>query len=189
MTKIYNRQEGETTKAYSAFTIYRDMESSRSLDRVEEKIYGTQIGHKRGTNLTSLKRWSREWNWVDRCKDYDLDREQEQRQIKSEYEKAAYIQDLEHYHLQQKEIGMAALKFTAQSLDAITFILEPIHQAIGENAVVPIERINILFTAQSAAKNLMIAAMSASNLAARGLAIEELMTVIESEVDARSGGI
>jgi hypothetical protein len=68
MTKTDDRQDGETTKAYTAFTIYRDMRSTRtrkrtprwSLDRVEEKIYGTQIGHKRGTNLTSLKRWSRE---------------------------------------------------------------------------------------------------------------------------------
>jgi hypothetical protein len=81
MTKTYERQDGETTKAYTAFTIYRDMESTRSLvrvasaltNRVEEKIYVTQIGHKRGTNLTSLKWWSREWNWVDRCRDYDLD--------------------------------------------------------------------------------------------------------------------
>jgi hypothetical protein len=79
MTKTYDRQDGETTKAYTAFTIYRDMESTRSFDRVEEKIYGTQIGHKRGTNLTSLKRWSREWHWVDRCRDYDLDREQDLR--------------------------------------------------------------------------------------------------------------
>jgi hypothetical protein len=42
MTKTYNRQDGETTKAYTAFTIYRDMGSARSLDRVEEKVYGTQ---------------------------------------------------------------------------------------------------------------------------------------------------
>ena len=84
---------------------------------------------------------------------------------------------------------MAALNFTARSLDTITLILEPIHQAIRENAVIPSDRINILFTAHSAAKNLMSAAMSGSDLAARGLAIAELMAVIESEIDARSGGI
>ena len=54
MTTTYNRQDGETTNAYTAFTIYRDMAAARSLDRVEEKIYGTQLGHKRGTNLTAL---------------------------------------------------------------------------------------------------------------------------------------
>jgi hypothetical protein len=114
MTKTYNRQDGETAKAYTAFTFYRDMGAARSLDRVESKIYSTQTGHKRGANLTSLKRWSREWNWVDRCRDYDLDREQERRQIKSEHEKAAYIHDLDDYHLQQKTIGMATLSFTAR---------------------------------------------------------------------------
>ncbi len=186
MTKTYDRQDGETTKAYTAFTIYRDMGSSRSLDRVEEKIYGTQIGHKRGTNLTSLKRWSREWNWVDRCRDFDLDRETEMRQIKLEHEKAAYIRDLENYQLQQKIIGMATLSFIARSLDALSFILEPVHQAMRENALIPRDLINILFTAQSAAKNLMSAAISGSDLAARGLAIEELMTVIESEISTRS---
>ena len=73
MTKTYDRQEGETTKAFRAFCCYREMGAARSLDRVEAEIYGTQLGHKRGTNLTSLKRWSREWNWVDRCRDYDRD--------------------------------------------------------------------------------------------------------------------
>jgi hypothetical protein len=186
MTKTYERQDGETTKAYTAFTIYRDMGSVRSLDRVEEKIYGTQIGHKRGTNLTSLKRWSREWNWVERCRDYDLDRETEMRQIKSEHEKAAYIRDLENYQLQQKTIGMAALSFTARSLDAIAFILEPIYRSIQESKVLTQDQINILFSSQIASKNLMVAATSGAEMAARGLVIEELMVVVESEIQARS---
>jgi hypothetical protein len=186
MTKTYDRQDGETTKAHTAFTIYREMGSARSLDRVEEKIYGTQIGHKRGTNLTSLKRWSREWNWVERCRDYDLDREQEMRQIKSEHEKAAYIQDLENYHLQQKTIGMAALDFTARSLDALSFILEPIHRSIQESKLLTQDQIDILFSSQIAAKNIMVAATSGAEIAARGLVIEELMVVVESEIHARS---
>jgi hypothetical protein len=187
MTKTYERQDGETTKAYTAFTLYRDMGSRRSLDRVEEKIYGTQIGHKRGTNLTSLKRWSREWNWVDRCRNYDLDREAEMRQIKSEHEKAAYIQDLENYHLQQKTIGMATLSFTARSLEAISLILEPIHQALrSSGGVIPRDKIDILFTSQLAAKNLMMAATSGAELTAQGLAIEQMLDSIECEIDSRS---
>jgi hypothetical protein len=195
MTKTYDRQEKETTKAYTAFTIYRDMESARSLDRVEEKIYGTQIGHKRGTNLTSLKRWSREWNWVERCRDYDLDRlggalrvrEAEMRQIKSDCEKAAYIQDLEHYQLQQKEIGMMTLNLANRSLESISLILEPIHQALkASDGVIPRDRIDLLFTSQLAAKNLMMAATSGAELAAKGLVIEQLLDSIECEIDARS---
>jgi hypothetical protein len=187
--KSYDRSDGETTKAYAAFTIYRDMGVSRSLDRVEEKIYGTQIGHKRGANLTSLKRWSREWDWVDRCRDYDRDRETEMRRIKADHEKAAYIQDLEHYHLKQKAIGMAALNFTARSLSALSYLLEPIYQAVMENSVISKDSIYILFTAQTAAKNLMSAAILAADLAARGLVIEELMESIEGEIEDRSGRI
>jgi hypothetical protein len=187
MTKIYNRQNGETAKAYTAFTTYRDMGSSRSLDRVESKIYGTKTGHKRGANLTSLKRWSREWNWVDRCRDYDLDREQEMRQIKLEHEKAAYIQDLEHYQLQQKEIGMMTLNLANRSLESISLILEPIYQALkASGGVIPRDKIDLLFASQLAAKNLMLAASSGAELAAKGLAIEQLLESIESEIDARS---
>ncbi len=203
MTKTYNRQDGETTKAYTAFTTYRDMGSSRSLDRVEEKIYGTQIGHKRGTNLTSLKRWSREWNWVERCRDYDLDRlggalrvrETELRQIKSEHEKAAYIQDLENYQLQQKEIGMMTLNLATrwrslserESLESISLILEPIHQALkASDGVIPRDKIDLLFTSQLAAKNLILAATSGAELTAKGLAIKQLLDSIECEIDARS---
>jgi hypothetical protein len=138
MTKTYNRQDGETTKAYTAFTIYRDMGSGRSLDRVEEKVYGTQIGHKRGTDLTSLKRWSREWNWVDRCRDYDLDRlggalrvrEQDLRMARCELEKAQYLEDLENYHVQQKAIGMTALRFAIDSIESISLAIEPIRQKL-----------------------------------------------------------
>jgi hypothetical protein len=187
MTKTYDRQDGETTKAYTAFSIYLDMGSARSLDRVEEKIYGTQIGHKRGTNLTSLKRWSREWDWVERCRDYDLDRETEMRQIKSDRDKAAYIQDLEHYQLQQKEIGMATLSLATRSLEAISLILEPIHQALrASGGVIPRDKIDILFTSQLAAKNLMMAAASGAELTAQGLAIEQVMAAIKCEIDSRS---
>ena len=187
MTKTYDRQDGETIKAYNAFTIYRDMESTRSLDRVEEKIYGTQIGHKRSTNLTSLKRWSREWNWVERCRNYDLDRETEMRQIKSDRDKAAYIQDLEHYQLQQKEIGMMTLNLATRSLESISLILEPIHQALkASDGVIPRDRIDLLFTSQLAAKNLMMAVTSGAELAAKGLVIEQLLDSIECEIDARS---
>jgi hypothetical protein len=187
MIKTYDRQNGETTKAYTAFTLYRDMGSARSLDRVEEKIYGTQIGHKRGTNLTSLKRWSREWNWVDRCRDYDRDREQEMRQIKSAHEKAAYIQDLEHYQLQQKTIGMMTLNLATRSLESIALILEPIHQALkASGGVIPRDKIDLLFASQLAAKNLMLAASSGAELAAKGLVIEQLLESIECEIDARS---
>jgi hypothetical protein len=189
MTTSYDRIDGESTKAYTAFMLYRDMGATRSLTLVAEKIYTPQSPHNPPRNISQIERWSSQWNWVDRCKDYDLDRERERRQIKSEHEKAAYLQELEHYHLQQKAIGIAALNFTARSLDALSFILEPIHQAIQESAVLTPDQIDVLFSSQIAAKNLMGAATSGAQMTAKGLVIEELMAVIESKLEAHSGGI
>jgi hypothetical protein len=187
--KSYDRQDGETTKAYAAFMVYRDMGATRSLTLVAEKIYTPQSPHNPPRNISQIERWSSQWNWVDRCKDYDGDREQERRQIKSEHDSAAYLRDLEHYHLQQKAIGMAALNFTARSLEALSFILEPIHQATQASKVLTQDQIDVLFSSQIAGKNLMVAATSGAQMAAKGLIVEELMTIIEPEIEARREGI
>jgi hypothetical protein len=189
MTKAYDRQEGETTKAYSAFTIYRDMGATRSLEKTAGKFYTPDSPQKRPRNITQIEVWSRIYHWIDRCRKYDLDQERERKQIKSEHEKAAYIKDLEHYHSQQKMIGMNTLNFTARSLDAISFILEPIHEAIQESKALTDRQINVLFSSQISAKNLMVAAKLGAEMTAKGLVIAELMAVIESEIDARSGQI
>jgi thymidine phosphorylase len=109
------------------------------------------------------------------------------RQIKSEHEKAAYIQDLEHYQLQQKEIGMMTLNLANRSLESISLILEPIYQALkASGGVIPRDKIDLLFTSQLAAKNLILAATSGAELTAKGLEIEHLLELIECEIDARS---
>jgi hypothetical protein len=125
------------------------------------------------------------------------------RQIKLEHEKAAYIQDLEHYQLQQKEIGMMTLNLAnrwrslseRESLESISLILEPIHQALkASGGVIPRDKIDLLFASQLAAKNLMMAAISGAELAAKGLVIEQLLEsnakratkAVECEIDARS---
>jgi hypothetical protein len=101
------------------------------------------------------------------------------RQIKSEHEKAAYIQDLENYQLQQKEIGMMTLNLANRSLESISLILEPIHQALkASGGVIPRDRLNILFAAQVSAKNLMVAANSGAEMVAKGLVIEEMMELV-----------
>ena len=75
-----------------------------------------------------------------------------------------------------------------ESLEAISLILEPIHQALrASGGVIPRDRIDILFTSQLAAKNLMMAATSGAELTAQGLAIEQMLDSIEGELEARSG--
>jgi hypothetical protein len=98
------------------------------------------------------------------------------------------------YNRQDGETTKAYTAFTtyrdmgsARSLDAISLIIEPIHQALKvSDGVVPRDKIDILFASQLAAKNLMLAATSGAELTARGLVIEQLLESIESEIDVRS---
>ncbi|MEA4830991.1 MAG: phage terminase small subunit-related protein [Oscillospiraceae bacterium] len=60
--KAWERQEGESNKAYEAFSIYRDMGNDRTLISVAEQL------HK---SYTLIRRWKTAWNWEDRAREYD----------------------------------------------------------------------------------------------------------------------
>jgi chromatin segregation and condensation protein Rec8/ScpA/Scc1 (kleisin family) len=61
---MYERQEGETIKAFEAFSKYRDMGMERSLRKVAQELSKSE---------TIIKRWSSQWNWVERVKIYDAE--------------------------------------------------------------------------------------------------------------------
>lgn len=61
-TRPWDRQAGETSKAYAAFSIYRDLGSDRSVRRVSEELAKTQ---------TVIKRWSAAHDWVVRAAAWD----------------------------------------------------------------------------------------------------------------------
>lgn len=60
--KIYDRQSGESVKAYEAFAIYRDLGVNRSIDAVVNKL---------NKSRQLLSRWSGDYNWVERAAAYD----------------------------------------------------------------------------------------------------------------------
>lgn len=67
MADIWERQPGESSKAYAAFCVYRDLGPQRSLD-------GARRTFERGGKRISVKflgRWSSRYNWVARCEVYD----------------------------------------------------------------------------------------------------------------------
>src|SRR5439155_27217052 len=71
--KPWDRQAGESSKAYHHFCIYRDMGADdRSFRRMADA--GTS-----GANVGQLARWSSLWKWVERCQQYDGYREREAR--------------------------------------------------------------------------------------------------------------
>lgn len=60
----FERQEGETTKAFEAFAKYRDLGLERSIRKVARELSKSD---------TIIKRWSSKWDWVERVKAYDME--------------------------------------------------------------------------------------------------------------------
>lgn len=68
--KPWERQKGESEKAYEAFVAYRDMGEKRTLIAVAEKL---------GKSDTLIRRWKDRWEWKERVRAYDNDLEKEAR--------------------------------------------------------------------------------------------------------------
>lgn len=70
---IWDRQEGETAKAYAAFCAYRDYGIDRSIQKVVNKYI------ENAWSMPLLLRWSAKHNWVKRCAAFDsyMDKERQ----------------------------------------------------------------------------------------------------------------
>lgn len=73
--KPWERQQGESEKAYEAFSVYRGMDEKRTFQSVADKL------HK---SCTLIRRWKEKWNWQERARAYDneLDREAYRKAVK-----------------------------------------------------------------------------------------------------------
>lgn len=90
MGEPWERQTGESSKAYRAFCIYRDLGPKRSLRRTA----GVYYNEKPGVNLGRIKLWSSKYHWVARCEAWDdyqdeLARERQTQEIQEMRERHA----------------------------------------------------------------------------------------------------
>lgn len=60
----WERQPGESDKAYRGFSLYRDLGTERSHRAVAEALYGVQAKY----SIRTVHEWSRKFDWVDRVK-------------------------------------------------------------------------------------------------------------------------
>jgi hypothetical protein len=67
--RIFDRDPDESTKAFEAWTIYRDLGAQRSLQKTAEMYYGSTA------NVRQLQRWSSRFSWVERSRAFDIERE------------------------------------------------------------------------------------------------------------------
>lgn len=63
--RAFERQEGESARAYRAFATYRDLGSDRTLKAACEIYYGST------SNLRQVQEWSRRHDWVARARAFD----------------------------------------------------------------------------------------------------------------------
>ena len=102
----WERREKESTKAYEAFCIYRDMGRERSLSKVAEKLQ---------KSYTLIGRWSRENGWVDRAAKWDDEQDRIERET-AQKEQAKAIKEMRKRHA---DLGTAMLIKAAQALKSI----------------------------------------------------------------------
>lgn len=62
--KPWNMRPDETSKAYQAFEVYRDLGSGRSMEKV-----GAILGKSRGT----IEPWAQRFDWAERVRAFDED--------------------------------------------------------------------------------------------------------------------
>ena len=74
----FERQPGESPKAWAAFVRYRDLGPAvRSLDRAWREAHAPQPAHKRRSKTWAL--WSARWGWPERAAAYDEHLERQKR--------------------------------------------------------------------------------------------------------------
>ena len=113
----WERQPRESTQAYEAFSLYRDMGGERSARKV---------GHKLSKSWALISAWSSKWNWVERARHYDnlLSREvkenavkEVQKIVKRQMQIAGLmlkvgVERLEKYNEEEIDIGAAVKLIT-----------------------------------------------------------------------------
>lgn len=62
MRDAWMQRDNESSKAYAAFCVYRDLGPDRSLDKVVQKL---------AKSVQLFKRWSSQHNWVERARAWD----------------------------------------------------------------------------------------------------------------------
>lgn len=86
-TPLWERQFGESIKAFQAFATYRDLGDGRSLRLVSQQV---------GKSKALMDRWSSRWRWVERVKAWEHHRDAEGRKAELKA-----IKDMRARHAQE----------------------------------------------------------------------------------------
>lgn len=99
-SKPWERQSGESEKAFEAFSLYRNKGADRTLISVAEELQ---------KSYTLIRRWCDRWNWEDRVRDYDNDLEREAKKTAQKGLRDMYTRQTK-IAMQVQEKALQALK-------------------------------------------------------------------------------
>ena len=97
----WERQQDETSKAYEAFTVYRDLGTNRSITKTSQTL---------NKNRTTIAEWSTKYDWVKRAAAWDS----EQDRIRQ-----AQVEEIKKMRKRHADIASAMLIKAAQALKNI----------------------------------------------------------------------
>lgn len=131
--KPWERQKGESEKAYEAFAAYRDMGSERTVVAVVERL-------KKSRSL--IDRWKDRWEWKERVRAYDNELEKEAR--------AKAVKDRKA--MTERHIGIA-MQLQKKALEALSSLsvedMSPKDVKEYIKMATDLERLNRMFEEQS----------------------------------------
>lgn len=111
MSEIWDRQTGESARAFEAFSEYRDHGPGRSLSKVAQKL---------NKSKQLLGRWSVTYSWVKRCQSYDTQADSEARSERRTRRRAMLDQATEKVDGMTGKLDPAT--FDPSSMDAMELI-------------------------------------------------------------------
>jgi len=124
--QAWDRQPGESSKAYAHFCLYRDMGVCRSIRQMPSVSGCTSV-------VRQLNRWSSRWRWVERCQKYD-DYLEHERRLQQEKERRAM-------HDRHARIGVLGQNIAVKGLECLLGKVQT-----GEQAVAPADLTRLLDT-------------------------------------------
>ena len=194
--KSYDRQAGETEKAYAAFVIYRNLGSERSLEKTAEIYYPAQVAHNvRHPNIRRIQDWSAKYGWSARVLDFDRDEEAIARERRRELDRAEHDAKLEKFRCDNEELGS---EMTGLSKDLTSFFRSSLAETVEVFKVTivadeeePEQRVKLakarkskldqLFTVSQICKSATAFATVGGDLTADGLLIRQLLEKMKED--------
>lgn len=105
--KPWERQKGESSQAFEAFSLYLKMGEKRGLLRVAKEL---------SKSGTIIKRWSSAWNWQERIRAYENDLRRQEIEADRKDRKAMRERQIKTAMLMQKKAVEALDKIKPEEL-------------------------------------------------------------------------